>query len=116
MKVVDAEKLMHIISVENFPKKGELRRVIMQLSFDVPLKEDSKGQLDMTNVFYPEPTMVWYMESYITKRRGIAFQDSLIDLSTGKTCKLQDILRRAQNMGIDLDDAIVEITWDIDFL
>lgn len=43
MKVVDAEKLMHIISVENFPKKGELRRVIMQLSFDVPLKEDSKG-------------------------------------------------------------------------
>ena len=111
MKVVDAEKLMHIISVENFPKKGELRRIIMQLSF-----EDGKEQLDMTNVFYPEPTMVWYMDSLITKRRGIAFQDTLIDLSSGKTCKLQDILRRAQNMGVDLDDAIVEITWDIDFL
>ena len=69
----------------------------------------------MTNVFYPEPTSVWYMDSMMTQRRGIAFHESLIDVSTGRAYKCQDILRRAQNMGVDLDKAIVESVWDLDF-
>lgn len=56
------------------------------------------------------------MDSRMTKRRGIAFQENLIDLSTGRTCTCQEILQKARNMGIDLDDAIIEVAWDIDFL
>lgn len=60
MKVINAEKLIEVIRTENFPKKGELHRIIEQLSFEAPISEIPKAvdklQIDMTNVFYPEPT------------------------------------------------------------
>ena len=115
MKVVNTEKLIKVIQTKNFPKKGELHRIIEQMSFEIPvgvipeLKDNS--QIDMTNVFYPEPTQVWYLDSYMTKRCGLAFHEYLIDLTTGRALTCQEILRRAQNMGINLDDAIIEKTW-----
>ena len=39
MKVVNAEKLIEVIRAKNFPKKGELHRIIEQLSFEAPIGE-----------------------------------------------------------------------------
>ena len=36
MKVVNADKLIELIRSGDFPKKGELHRLILQLAVDVP--------------------------------------------------------------------------------
>lgn len=119
MKVVDAEKLIEVIRSGDFGKKGELHRLILQLAVDIPeiSVEKLEGflpdneQLDMTNVWYSDPTLVWFLDSKHTKKRGLVFHEYLIDLTTGRAYTCQEILRRAQNMGIDLDDAIIERSW-----
>ena len=117
MKVVNADKLIEIIREKDFPKKGELHRIITQLAFEAPIGEipqlDELGaqQIDMTNVFYPEPTQVMYYDGgrYITF--GIAFQGYIINSLTGRLLRIQEILRNALDNGIELDDAIVELGW-----
>lgn len=42
MKLVDADKLIEAIRSGDFPKKGELHRLILQLAFDVPEISDEK--------------------------------------------------------------------------
>lgn len=37
MKVVNTEKLIKVIQTKNFPKKGELHRIIEQMSFEIPV-------------------------------------------------------------------------------
>ena len=69
----------------------------------------------MTNVWYSDPTLVWFLDSKHTKKRGLAFHEYLIDLTTGRAHMCQEILRRAQNMGVDLDDAIIERKWEPNF-
>ena len=39
MKVVNADKLIEIIREKDFPKKGELHRIITQLAFEAPIGE-----------------------------------------------------------------------------
>lgn len=42
MKVINTEKFIEVIRTENFPKKGELHRIIEQLSFEAPISEIPK--------------------------------------------------------------------------
>ena len=79
------------------------------------MKFEENSQLDMTNVWYSDPTLVWFFDSKNTKKRGLVFHEYLIDLTTGRAYTCQEILRRAQNMGIDLDDAIIERKWESNF-
>lgn len=72
-------------------------------------------QIDMTNIYYTEPTQVWYSDSPHVQKRGLVFHEYLIDLMTGRVYTCQEILRRARNIGIDLDDAIIEKKWDAHF-
>lgn len=119
MKVVNVEKLIEVIRNSDFPKKGELHRIIEQLAFEVPIGElhsiTDKDQIDMTNVYYPEPTQVIFNVDGGRRQCmsfGIAFHEYIIQLSTGRPVRIQEILRNAQNNGIDLDDAIIEYGWD----
>ena len=114
MRLVNADKLIELIRNGDFPKKGELHRLILQLAFDVPEISEKKlegafeGQIDMTNVYYPGALQVRYIDPERAVKFGIAFHEYIIDLSTGRTYTCQEILRSAQENGIDFDDAIVE--------
>ena len=120
MKLVDADKLIEAIRSGDFPKKGELHRLILQLAFDVPeisdekLEEIMNGQIDMTNVYYPGAMQVRYIDPGRAVKFGIVFHEFLIDLLTGRTYTCKEILRAAQRNGIDLDDAIIESSGWID--
>lgn len=115
MKVVNADKLIKIIRERDFPKKGELHRIILQLAFEAPIGEipqlKDEEQMDITNVFYPEPTQVMYVDGGRCIHFGIAFQGYIINSSTGRLLRIQEILRNALDNGIELDDAIVELGW-----
>ena len=113
MKIINAEKFIQIIRDQNFPKKGELCRIVEQLSFEAPIGKipESKEQIDMTNVYYPDPTKVLF-KSIDGYSSGIAFREYIIELSTGRPVRIQEILKKAQENGIDLDDAIIEFKWD----
>ncbi|MBO7713539.1 MAG: hypothetical protein J6S85_08205 [Methanobrevibacter sp.] len=67
----------------------------------------------MTNVYYPDPTKVLFNSNSDRKKSfGIAFQEYIIELSTGRPVRIQEILKKAQENGIDLDEVIIEFGWD----
>lgn len=106
MKVVELEKVIEFL--RDIPKKGELCRILTQMSFEASKISEKTTQLDMTNVWYETPTICRYITQNRSYARGLLFHEFLIDLSTGRACTCQEVLRRGADMGIDLDEVIIE--------
>lgn len=64
--------------------------------------------IDPTNVYYDVPMQVIYVDGARAIKSGIVYHEFLIDLSTGRAYTCQEILQKARDNGIDLDDAIIE--------
>ena len=77
--------------------------------------EKSNTQLDMTNVWYEVPTICRYITTDRSYARGLLFHEYLIDLSTGRACTSQEVLKRGLDMGVDLDSVIIESAGWVDF-
>ena len=117
MRVVSLEKVVELLRKNKVPKVGELHRILTQMSFEVPENsEKSQTQLDILNVYYPSPLLCRYFIDKNSYSQGIVFHEWLVDLESGQFYLCREILRRAQNMGIDLDDAIIERKWESNFL
>ena len=115
MKVIELEKVIELLRGRDVPKIGELHRILTQMSFDVPENSEKKSQLDILNVFYPAPLICRYLTSVTHYSRAIVFHEWLVDLETGQPRKCIEVLRWAQDMGIDPDDAIIESAGWVDF-
>ena len=115
MQVVETEKVIALLREYKIPKMGELHRILTQLSIDVPENSKKKAQLDVLNVYYTAPTICRYLTSVTHYSRAIAFHEWLVDLENGQPQKCIEVLRWAQNLGIDPDDAIIEMGGWVDF-
>lgn len=115
MKVVELEKVIELLHGRDIPKIGELHRILTQMSFDVPKNSEKNSQPDITNVWYEIPTICRYVTNDHLYARGLLFHEYLIDLSTGRACTSQSVLKAAIDMGIDPDDAIIENFGWVDF-
>ena len=113
MKVVSVDRLIEVLRKNNIPFVGKIHRIILQLAFDIPENsEKSQTQLDLLNVYYPSPLLCRYCIDKNGYSQGIVFHEWLVDLESGQSYLCRDILSRAQSMGIDLDEAIIERGWD----
>lgn len=108
MQVIEIEKVIALLRERKVPKVGELHRILMQMSFDIPENSGKNSQLDMLNVYYPSPLICRYLTTVNHYSRAIVFHEWLIDLETGMPKRCVDILHWTQDMGIDPDDAIIE--------
>ena len=66
-----------------------------------------------TNLYYDGPTQVkYYLFSKDTVVLGVAYKDTIIDLETGYTYPIENIIVSAKNFkNFSCDDAIIELGW-----
>lgn len=62
---------------------------------------------------YAHPVQVRFLDQTLTKYiGGIVFNDTLVALDTGEALPLKILYNWYTEKGIDMDDAIVELSWE----